>query len=295
MFFNCGIIMTTTPSTRFSKMNWPNFHHNHCSKLAKNTFEAIVIGDSIVAGLSRYQNVWEKFLKPLKAFNCGAGGDRIQHVFWRALNLPVFSDLKMIYNLLLVSPKDIADGILKIARSFKTNYSCINVVICGILPRDDSWSVNLVSIKEVNQILKLKCYESSHTFVSYDSGWTLSNSSLNADLHYSDRLHLVEKGDLKLAGSIFNSIEVSNDFICCNHNNKFSKSYKMAVSFKLNNSDFPPLPLPSASKPVSSISSLPFNTARKPFPRNINIWSFAIATNTPTSSVPCILQDSFFS
>ena len=139
-----------------------------------------------------------------------------------------------------------------------------------------------MSIKEVNQILKLKCYESSHTFVSYDSGWTLSNSSLNADLYYSDRLHLVEKGDLKLAGSIFNSIEVSNDFICRNHNNKFSKSYKMAVSFKLNNSDFPPLTLPSASKPVSSISaSLPFNTARKPFPRNINIRSFAIATNTP--------------
>ena len=44
-----------------------------------------------------------------------------------------------------------------------------------------------------------------------------------------------EKGNLKLAESIFNSIEVSND---SNHNNKFSKSYKMAVSFKLNNAEF---------------------------------------------------------
>ena len=105
-------------------------------------------------------------------------------------------------------------------------------MIFGILPRDDSWSVNRVSIKTVNQILKIKCYESSYTFAIHDSGWTLADGSLNADLYYSDRLHLVEKGNLNLAESIFNSIEVSND---SNHNNKFSKSYKMAVSFKLNN------------------------------------------------------------
>ena len=50
-----------------------------------------------------------------------------------------------------------------------------------------------MSIKEVNQILKLKCYKSSYIFVGYDSRWTLANGSLNEDLYYSDRLHLVEK------------------------------------------------------------------------------------------------------
>ena len=115
--------MTTTPSTRFSKMNWLNFHYDHCSNLAKNTFETILIGDSIVAGLSRYQNVRDKFLKPLKALNCGVGGDKIQHILWCALNLPVSLNLKNVVvlcgtnNLLLDSPKDIADGILEIARS----------------------------------------------------------------------------------------------------------------------------------------------------------------------------------
>ena len=131
-------------------MNWLNFHYDHCSKLAKNTFETIIIGDSIVAGLSRYQNVRDKFLKPLKALNCGVGGDKIQHILWCALNLPVSLNLKNVVvlcgtnNLLLDSPKDIADGILKIARSFETNYSCVSVIICGILPHDDSWSVNRV-------------------------------------------------------------------------------------------------------------------------------------------------------
>ena len=72
------------------------------------------------------------------------------------------------------------------------------------MPRDNSWSVNWVSIKKVNQVLKLKCHESSYTFVSCDSNWTLADGSLNADLYYWDRLHLVEKGNLKLAESIFN-------------------------------------------------------------------------------------------
>ena len=79
-----------------------------------------------------------------------------------------------------------------------------------------------MSIKKVNQILKLKCYESSYTFASHDSSWTLVDGSLNSDLYYSDRLHLVEKENLKLAETIFNSVEV-------NHNNKFSKLNKMAV------------------------------------------------------------------
>ena len=130
------------------------------------------------------------------------------------------------------------NGVLKIARSFKINYSCANAIICAILPHNGSCSVNRVSIKKVNQILKLECHESSYTFVSYDSGWTPAHGSFNADLYYSDRLHLVEKGNLKLSESIFNLIEVSNDFICCNHNNKFGKSYKMAVSFKSNNAGF---------------------------------------------------------
>ena len=134
--------------------------------------------------------------------NCGVGGDRIQHVLRCALNFPVSSNLTNVVvlcgtnNLLLDSPKDTADGILEIARSFKTNYSCVNIIICGILPRDDNWSVNQVSIKKVNQILELKCYESSYTFVSYDKGWTLADGSLNADLYYLDRLHLVEEGNL---------------------------------------------------------------------------------------------------
>ena len=168
--------------------------------------------------------------------NCGIGDDRIQHCLWRAQIPPASQNLKIVVvlygtnNLLLNSPKYIADGILETTRSFEMNYSCVNVIICGILPRDYSWSVNRVSIKRVNQILKLECCESSYTYASHGRGWTLADGSLNADLYCSDRLHLVEKGNQKLAESIFNSIEVSNN---SNHNNKFSKSYKNGCVFQI--------------------------------------------------------------
>ena len=233
--------------------------------------------------------------------NCGVGGGRIQHALWRAVKLVAFSNSKNIValfgtnNLLLDSPKDIVNGVLKIARSFIINYSCANAIICAILARNGSWSVNRVSIKKTNQTVKLECHKSSYTFVSYDSGWTPAHVSFNADLYYSDRLHLVEKRNLKLSELIFNLIKGYNDFICCNHNNKFGKSYKMDVSFKSNYAGFPPPLFPSASKAVSSISaSLPFITACKPFPYNINMRSFAIATNAPISSVPRILQYNIF-
>lgn len=67
------------------------------------------------------QNVWEKFLKPLKALNCGIVGNKIQHVLWCSLKLYIFSNLKDdvlcgTNNLQLDSPEDIDDGIFKIAK-----------------------------------------------------------------------------------------------------------------------------------------------------------------------------------
>ena len=54
--------MTKIPSSRFFKTNWLNSHRNQCSKLTRNYYETIIIGDSIAAELSIYQNVWAKFL-----------------------------------------------------------------------------------------------------------------------------------------------------------------------------------------------------------------------------------------
>ena len=54
-----------------------------------------------------------------------------------------------------------------------------------------------------------------------------------------ENVHLAENENLKLKESIFSLVK---NFDNVGHNNhiQFNKSYKMAVSFKLNNVDFPP-------------------------------------------------------
>ena len=88
--------------------------------------------------------------------------------------------------------------------------------------------------------MKLNCVRFSFSYIDEDTDWTLANSSLNPDLFYSDKIHLVEKGNSNLSKSIRKSIE---DFYATGHINRYqlTKSYKMAVSFVLSNADFPPL------------------------------------------------------
>ena len=108
---------------------------------------------------------------------------------------------------------------------------------------------------------KKTCSRLLFVYISYDSCWTVANGSLNPDLSFLDNVHLVEQRNLKLAESIFSSVENCND-VPCNNQKTFLMSCKMAVSFKLNNSDFPPLSFSTVSKPVSFVPvSLSFATA----------------------------------
>ena len=115
-------------------------------------------------------------------------------------------------------PDNIADDITKIVRTFQSKYNSINIVIGDILPRDTSCSINRVLIKEVKEILKAKCSKPFFLYISYDSCWTVSNGSLNPDLFLLDNVHLVEKENLKLAESVFSSIENCNGVTCTNQN-----------------------------------------------------------------------------
>ena len=51
-------------------------------------YSTLLIDDSIIAGLSRYSNIWKRYFKSLSAINCGIGGDRVENILWRCQNLP---------------------------------------------------------------------------------------------------------------------------------------------------------------------------------------------------------------
>ena len=83
--------MALIPTERFNKSNWIEYHRNHCVIIKNAKPNTLLLGDSTVAGLSRYPNVWNKYFAPINALNLGIGGDRVENVLWRAIDLPLLS------------------------------------------------------------------------------------------------------------------------------------------------------------------------------------------------------------
>ena len=177
--------MATIPTKRHNKPNWLNLHNNHCLIAKNSEATTLLIGDSIVAGLTRYPDTWKKYFAG--AVNFGIGGDRVEHVLWRSKNLPKLTSLNKIVilcgtnNILNTSPYDIADGIINIASVFKKNYPNCSIYVSGILPRDESWSVNRVTISEINELLHYQCIRDGFNFIDQSIGWSLDNGELNFD------------------------------------------------------------------------------------------------------------------
>ena len=92
--------------------------------------------------------------------NVGIGGDRAMNVFWLTIILPPPLSVQNVTvqwetkNVLTESPRDIADCILDESNIFRRKSNTVNIVICGLMLRDECWSVNRLMINKVNNILK---------------------------------------------------------------------------------------------------------------------------------------------
>jgi len=191
-------------------------HEKHESMAKRSNLEYILCGDSIVAGLSRYSDIWRKFFAPLHALNLGIGGDRTQHVLWRAENLDISPNTKFVVlhcgtnNIDRDTPSCIANGILSIAVTFQEKVPDLKVVVTGLLPRDlHQSSYRRDKIKKVNKIVKKMCrrdFEGVY-YMKQDDDWVVEDGQLDESLYFTDHLHLIEKGNIKLATSIIDMLD----------------------------------------------------------------------------------------
>ena len=58
-----------------------------------------------------------------------------------------------------------------------------------------------------NDLLSFKCSVNNFHFITQSSGWTLNNCALDSLLYYSDDLHLVKRGNLKLGNSFLKAMD----------------------------------------------------------------------------------------
>ena len=93
--------------------------------------------------------------------NLGIGDDPVENVLWRAISLPLPSSVRNIVvwcgtnNFSTDSPYDIADCIVDVGTIFRRKSNTVNIIIRGVIPRDECWSVNKLLINEVNDITKM--------------------------------------------------------------------------------------------------------------------------------------------
>ena len=92
---------------------------------------------------------------------------------------------------------------IAIGSSFKNRFNNPNIFICGLLPRNECFSINKVITDEINDLLSFKCSVNNFHFIDQSNRWTLNNDTLI----YSDGLHLVKKGNLELGKCILKAID----------------------------------------------------------------------------------------
>ena len=123
----------------------------------------LLVGDSLVNGLTRYHRVWSKYFEPLRALNFGVGGDRTQHVLWRIekgeipLNVQVAFVHCVTNNLDRDNPAEIRDGTASIVYTIQEKKPNANFIMSGLLSRDQEISFRHDKIMLVNQKLRKWC------------------------------------------------------------------------------------------------------------------------------------------
>ena len=205
----------TTPADRNSKPGWMAEHEKHVEIARTSNANVLLIGDSIILGLSRYPKIWSRYFNTMKALNFGVGGERTQNVLWRVENgeIPLNAQMIVIHvgtnNTDRDDPKDIANAIGAIAMMFQESKPNAKIILTGLLPRDLEPTHRREQCVKVNKYIKKLCcggHIRNFFYLKPDSDWVLENGQLDTKYYFHDHLHLVEEGDDKFAKSISDMI-----------------------------------------------------------------------------------------
>ena len=171
--FNFLRSQTSTPVARFCKPGWHKFHQQHMSALKTNrNIQTVLLGDSLIQGLSRYTKVWNSFFGK-DTLNCGIREGKVTNLLWRAENLefpPAIRQIVILFgtnNVEANTPNDITNGLLCSALTIKKRNSVTNVYITGLLPHDFRETHIRNKIKEVNELIREKCLSISTQRINY--------------------------------------------------------------------------------------------------------------------------------
>ena len=256
--YNQSCDLATTQTGRNKNFGWYKTHKSH-EILEKRLHPLVLlIGDSIVAILRRYQTVWKKYFNLYKALDCGIPGDRNQHVLWRTEALSVLLSVKCVVvqcgsnNFYHDELKIIVNGIIMIGKVFQEKLAAdVEIILTGLLPCDLNKSKRRIKILKVNSYFKKSCKDEINLYyLEKNRNWVNKDQSLDTLLCFRYYLHLIKPGNDKFVSKI---VEMLTKLDCKNSPLTPSLSSKSISS--LSSQPTPPLSLvsPSRSSPPSSL------------------------------------------
>ena len=237
---------TLVPLPRFNKRD---IFKEHNDLLKVSNSKLLLIGDSLVANLYFFPDIWNEYFSYHDTINLGVGGDKTQNVLWRIENMVSPKNVSHVFllcgsnNLDTDTAEDIAQGIILCGVSAKRKIKDAIVTVLPLLPRDKFVTARRDKILLVNEILqkespnnKLRCIPFS------ENDWLYDNRELNISLYHSDYLHLSKHGNRKLSSAI---IKMYRDHTCKKEELCISKSE--IQDSQLDVMEFPPLPVLEAN------------------------------------------------
>ena len=270
---NYGRKCTTRPTMRPSKLKLHARHNEQLKTFGEEKPIMALCGASIIQGLTRYQDIWNKYFAPLSAINLGIGGDRTEDILWRMenINLPPTVEFLVIHcgtnNLQDCHPSDIADGVLSIGAMAKKNNNNIQIIITGLLHCDLNDHHMRSNVAEVNNVLRRKCHKMDFTYMEQDADWmNKEDGSLDMDYYYKDHIHLNYQGNVKFANSIIRKIKATS-MLSSSH-----QSSDILMRIPTSSEVVPHIDIPShPTSPVSEPITTSYCTPRSVSPRVIDV------------------------
>ena len=204
-----------------TKRCWAETHNQFVYDADRCSEPLALFGASIVAGLTRYKQVWELFQNI--ATNCGIGGDRVENVLWRIENGEVPIHCRYVFvnigsnNIHDNSIEDIIDTICHVV--IRLHDMSKAAIIHGIHPRDDKLRGSKFCSKRertefigtLNMRLEERCNLLGVKFVIPRSEFYDIFGGINRDVYIDDGLHLNAGGNSLFAKAILNTyLEVSS-------------------------------------------------------------------------------------
>ncbi len=171
------------------------------AKEAPGDYDIEFIGDSITQGWEDTgTNVWQEFYGKRKVINFGVSGDRTQHVLWR-IEQGQLDGVKSRVAVLLIgvnnsqdnTAAEILEGVTSIVQQIRTRQPDTKIILLGIFPCGQTFSVQRGKILQVNQALA-RLDDGSHIFyLDLGSQFIENDGSISTSI-MPDYLHPNEAG-----------------------------------------------------------------------------------------------------